>query len=74
MTTGILGKKLGMTQVFDAEGKMIPVTVIEAGPCTVIQKKTVQTDGYEAIQIGFQGRKAHRVNKAEMGQIGRAHV
>ena len=69
MTTGILGKKLGMTQVFDAEGKMIPVTVIEAGPCTVIQKKTVQNDGYEAIQIGFQGKKAQRVNKADMGHF-----
>lgn len=72
MTTGILGKKLGMTQVFDAEGKMIPVTVIEAGPCTVIQKKTVQTDGYEAIQIGFQAKKAQRVNKPEMGHFRKA--
>jgi large subunit ribosomal protein L3 len=69
MTTGILGKKLGMTQVFDADGKMIPVTVIEAGPCTVIQKKTVQNDGYEAIQIGFQSKKAQRVNKAQMGHF-----
>jgi large subunit ribosomal protein L3 len=69
MTTGILGKKLGMTQVFDTEGKMIPVTVIEAGPCTVIQKKTVQNDGYEAIQIGFQSKKAQKVNKADMGHF-----
>jgi large subunit ribosomal protein L3 len=72
MTTGILGKKLGMTQVFDAEGKMIPVTVIEAGPCTVIQKKTAQTDGYEAIQIGFQAKKAQRVNKPQMGHFRKA--
>lgn len=69
MTTGILGKKLGMTQVFDTEGKMIPVTVIEAGPCTVIQKKTVQNDGYEAIQIGFQSKKAQKVNKADLGHF-----
>lgn len=72
MTTGILGKKLGMTQVFDTEGKMIPVTVIEAGPCTVIQKKTVQSDGYDAVQIGFGPKKAQRVGKPLMGHFRKA--
>ncbi len=54
---GILGKKLGMTQVFTAEGNVIPVTVIEAGPCVVLQKKDQENDGYEAIQIGFSDKK-----------------
>ena len=53
MKKGIIGKKIGMTQIFDANGNVIPVTVIEAGPCTVTQKKTVETDGYDAIQLGF---------------------
>ncbi|PWB64459.1 MAG: 50S ribosomal protein L3 [Deltaproteobacteria bacterium] len=72
MTTGILGKKLGMTQVFDAEGKVIPVTVIEAGPCTVVQRKTVQSDGYDAVQIGFVPKKAHRVGKPMIGHFRKA--
>ena len=54
MNKGIIGKKIGMTQVFDDKGNMIPVTVIEAGPCSVVQKKTVETDGYNAIQLGFE--------------------
>lgn len=72
MTTGILGKKLGMSQVFDTEGKVIPVTVIEAGPCTVIQRKTVRTDGYDAVQIGFRQTKAAKVGKPMLGHFQKA--
>ncbi len=72
MTTGIIGKKLGMTQVFDAEGKVVPVTVIEAGPCTVIQRKTAKSDGYDAVQIGFGQKKAHRVGKPLLGHFQKA--
>jgi large subunit ribosomal protein L3 len=72
MTTGILGKKLGMTQLFDTEGKAIPVTVIEAGPCTVIQRKTAKTDGYDSVQIGFLQMKAQQVNKAMLGHFQKA--
>ena len=72
MIKGILGKKLGMTQVFAADGKRIPVTVVEAGPCTVVQKKTVETDGYNALQLGFGSKKAHRVNKPLMGHFKKA--
>lgn len=72
MIKGILGKKLGMTQVFATDGKRIPVTIVEAGPCTVVQKKTVETDGYNALQIGFGGKKAHRVNKPLMGHFKKA--
>ena len=53
MQKGIIGKKLGMTQLFDANGKVVPVTIIEAGPCTVVQKKTVESDGYQAVQMGY---------------------
>ena len=53
MVKGIIGKKVGMTQLFDESGKVITVTVIEAGPCTVVQKKTVESDGYQAVQLGF---------------------
>ena len=67
MIKGIIGKKLGMTRVFTANGTQVPVTVVEAGPCTVLQKKTDATDGYNALQLGFQGKSAHRVNKPEMG-------
>ncbi len=72
MIKGILGKKLGMTQVFAGDGKRIPVTVVEAGPCVVLQKKTVATDGYNALQLGFGERKAHRTNKPEMGHFRKA--
>lgn len=72
MTTGILGKKLGMSQVFDTEGKVIPVTVIEAGPCTVIQRKTARTDGYDAVQIGYRQTKAARVGKPMLGHFQKA--
>lgn len=72
MIKGILGKKLGMTQIFAGNGKRIPVTVVEAGPCVVLQKKTVGTDGYNALQLGFGERKAHRTNKPEMGHFRKA--
>ena len=72
MIQGILGKKLGMTQVFVADGRRIPVTVVEAGPCTVLQKKTESVDGYNALQIGFSEKKTHRVNKPMMGHFKKA--
>ncbi|WP_096438166.1 50S ribosomal protein L3 [Alteribacter populi] len=72
MTKGILGKKLGMTQVFADNGEVIPVTVIEANPNVVLQKKTVESDGYEAIQIGFSDKKDHRSNKPEKGHAAKA--
>ena len=72
MIKGILGKKLGMTQIFAGDGKRIPVTVVEAGPCVILQKKTVATDGYNALQLGFGERKAHRTNKPEMGHFRKA--
>ncbi len=64
---GLIGKKLGMTQIFDDEGRRIPVTVVEAGPCVVIQKKTVAKDGYNAIQVGFAAKDAARANRPLMG-------
>jgi large subunit ribosomal protein L3 len=69
---GILGRKLGMTQVFTEDGNVIPVTVIQAGPCVVLQKKTVETDGYEAIQLGFGDVKPNRATKAEIGHAKKA--
>jgi large subunit ribosomal protein L3 len=72
MIQGILGKKLGMTQVFVADGRRISVTVVEAGPCTVVQKKTESTDGYNALQVGFSAKKTHRVNKPMMGHFKKA--
>lgn len=69
---GILGKKLGMTQVFTAEGNVVPVTVIEAGPNVVLQKKTVETDGYEAVQLGFADKKEKRSTKPEIGHAKKA--
>jgi len=72
MIEGILGKKLGMTQVFAADGRWIPVTVVEAGPCTVLQKKTLASDGYNALQIGFGVKKSHRVNKPLLGHFRKA--
>ena len=61
---GLIGKKLGMTQVFDPKGELIPVTVIQAGPCTVVQTKTADSDGYAAVQLGFGDKKAQRATKA----------
>ena len=72
MIQGILGKKLGMTQVFAADGSRIPVTIVEAGPCTVVQKKTEATDGYNALQVGFAAKKSHRTNKPMMGHFKQA--
>ncbi|MEA3464947.1 MAG: 50S ribosomal protein L3 [Thermodesulfobacteriota bacterium] len=72
MVNGILGKKLGMTQIFTENGMRIPVTVVEAGPCTVVQKKTAETDGYSAVQLGFGEQKAQRVNKPELGHLKKA--
>lgn len=70
----ILGKKIGMTQIFAEDGKVIPVTVIEAGPVTVVQIKTVDTDGYDAVQVGFEDQKPHRVNKPITGHYAKAGV
>jgi len=74
MAKGILGKKLGMTQIFDETGKVIPVTVIEAGPCSVVQKRTPEIDGYTAIQLGFGTIKEKNVNKPMKGQFEKAGV
>lgn len=74
MQKGLIGKKIGMTQLFDESGKVIPVTVIEAGPCAVTQKKTIDNDGYAAIQIGFGDVKAHRVNKPMKGHFAKSDV
>lgn len=71
-TKGILGRKLGMTRVYDENGRAIPVTVIEAGPCTILQKKTVGKEGYNAIQIGFLEKKESRLNKPELGHCKRS--
>lgn len=71
-TKGILGRKLGMTRIYDENGHSVPVTVIEAGPCTVLQRKTAEKEGYDAIQLGFLKRKASRVSKAEAGHSKRA--
>ncbi len=61
----LIGKKVGMTQIFDEKGLVIPVTVIEAGPCSVVQVKTVETDGYNAVQLGYGDVKEYKVNKPE---------
>lgn len=70
--TGIIGKKIGMTSVFSVEGKNIPCTVIEAGPCVVTQVKTVETDGYNALQLGFGSKKEKNTSKAEFGHFQKA--
>jgi large subunit ribosomal protein L3 len=72
MTKGIIGKKLGMTQVYDDEGRLLPVTVIEVGPCTVLAVRTREKDGYSALQIGFGTRKAKNVSKAVKGHVAAA--
>ncbi len=69
MKKGIIGKKIGMTQIFDEKGNVIPVTLIEAGPCVVAQKKTAEKDGYEAVQLGFMEAKAKHVNKPRAGHF-----
>jgi large subunit ribosomal protein L3 len=68
----LIGKKLGMTQIFDEEGRRVPVTVIEAGPCSVVQRKTTDTDGYEAVQLGFGTQKTERVAKPLVGHFKKA--
>lgn len=74
MKKGIIGKKIGMTQIFDEKGNMIPVTVVEAGPCAVVQKKTTENDGYEAVQLGYGDMKANKVNKPMKGHFSKADV
>lgn len=74
MKKAILGKKLGMTQVFSQDGKVFPVTVILAGPCTVIQKKTVENDGYDALKVSFEPIREKLVNKPDMGQFMKAQA
>ena len=74
MKKGIIGKKIGMTQIFDEIGNVIPVTVIQAGPCVVAQKKTVETDGYNALQLGFAEVKEKHMTKAEKGHFAKAGV
>lgn len=69
MQKALIGKKIGMTQIFDEKGNVIPVTVVEAGPCNVVMKKTVENDGYEAVQLGFGDVKVQRVNKPMMGHF-----
>ena len=66
MKKGLIGKKLGMTQIFDEKGNVIPVTLIEAGPCAVVQKKTVANDGYDALQLAFEDAKEKHLTKAEL--------
>ncbi|WP_269524717.1 50S ribosomal protein L3 [Coraliomargarita parva] len=74
MNVALLGKKIGMTQVFDEENRLVPVTVIEAGPCPVTQIKSAEKDGYDAVQIGFGAQKAHRMSKAALGHLAKAGV
>ena len=74
MKKGIIGRKIGMTQIFDEKGNVIPVTVIEAGPCVVAQVKTVETDGYDAIQLGFGEIKDKHINKPEKGHFAKAKL
>lgn len=74
MKKGLIGKKIGMTQIFDEKGNVIPVTVVEAGPCVITQKKTIENDGYEAVQVGFGDVKAQRVNKAMKGHFEKNNV
>ena len=74
MKKGIIGKKLGMTQLFDQNGNVVPVTVIEAGPCVVSQKKTAENDGYDALQVGFADMKASKVNKPMKGHFAKGDV
>jgi len=74
MKKGLIGRKIGMTQIFDEKGNVIPVTVIEAGPCVVAQVKTVETDGYNAIQLGFGEVKDKHINKPEAGHFAKAKL
>lgn len=74
MEKAIIGKKIGMTQIFDENGKVIPVTVVEAGPCVITQKKTIENDGYEAVQVGFGDVKVNKLNKPMKGHFAKNDV
>jgi len=74
MKKGLIGKKIGMTQIFDEKGNVVPVTVIEAGPCVVAQVKTVETDGYNAIQLGYGEVKTKHINKPEAGHFAKSKL
>ena len=74
MEKAIIGKKVGMTQIFDADGKVVPVTVIEAGPCSVVQKKTAEKDGYEAVQLGFMPTTDKHLTRGQKGHLAKAGV
>ena len=74
MQKGIIGKKIGMTQIFDENGKVVPVTVVEAGPCVVSHKKTVENDGYASVQLGYGDVKPHKVKKPMAGHFAKANV
>ena len=74
MQKGIIGKKVGMTQIFDEKGNVVPVTVVEAGPCVVVQKKTVENDGYAAVQLGFGDLRPAQVNKPMAGHFAKSDV
>jgi len=74
MITTLLGKKVGMTQIYDGDNAIVPVTVVEAGPCPVVQVKTLETDGYNAVQLGFGPQKEHRLTKADLGHAKKAGV
>ena len=74
MKKGIIGKKLGMTQIFDEKGNVVPVTLIEAGPCVVVQKKTVENDGYNAVQLAYEDVSKKNVNKAQLGHFEKAGI
>ena len=74
MQKALIGKKIGMTQIFDEAGKVIPVTVVEAGPCVVVQKKTVENDGYDAVQLGYGEIRAKNVTKPMQGHFKKADV
>ena len=74
MKKAIIGKKLGMTQIFTTDGLVVPVTVVEAGPCTVVQKKTEEKEGYNSVVVAFQDQKESRLNKAQLGTYKKANV
>ena len=74
MKKALIGKKVGMTQIFDENGKVIPVTAIEVGPCTVTQIKTVEQDGYTAVQLGYGDVKESKLNKPELGKFKKSNI
>ena len=74
MTLGVIGEKLGMTQIFTPDGLVVPVTVVEAGPCAVVRKKTIDKDGYEALVVAFNQTKENRLNKPQLGVLKKANI